>query len=139
MSTPILVGSLQNIQKSWISTCTVVTLVQFSRSKVKFEKLCASIHALSISYTPLFIALLSTAYIWVESGLAWVSLVLWSSFLPLAPQSGVFYHSLSKTFLRAKQLSLKTASWRPTNTFQCPWLDWGGAFEVVIISKICTS
>ena len=72
-------------------------------------------------------------------GCAWVSLALWSSFLPLAPQSGVFYHSLSKTFPRAKQLSPKTASWGPTKTFQCPWLEGGGAFEVVTISKICTS
>ena len=96
----------------WIPTCTVVTLTQFSRSKVKFENPC-------YEYTihPLVIALLLKAYIWLEGvQYLWAKfLALWSSFLQLAPQKGVFYPSLSKTFLRAKQLSPKTACWGPNN------------------------
>ena len=124
MSTPILVGSLQDIQKSWIPTCTVVTLTQLSRSKVKFEKLSASIHAMSISYIPLVIALLLSAYIWLE-GVQYLRpkfLALWSSFLQLAPQKGVFYPSLSKTTALSKNSLLGTK--QPHSNF-LGWKGWG--------------
>lgn len=138
MSTPKLVGSLQDIQKSWTYLHELLwPWPNFRDQMSNLKTVCINPCSVHIIHSIVYSFTLECLYMgW---GCAWVSLALWSSFLPLAPQSGVFYHSLSKTFPRAKQLSPKTASWGPTKTFQCPWLEGGGAFEVVTISKICTS